>query len=244
MSEQTSIDGAIIVDKPEGITSFDVIRKIRKKYGVKKIGHAGTLDPLATGVLILLCGKATKMQSVFLGDSKMYQGLIRLGVETDSDDITGEVKNSDSFSLASVSDEEIERCIESFTGEISQVPPAYSAIKIKGKKSYELARKGQAVEIEPRNVTVHALKLERVSDNQLSYEVYCSKGTYVRALARDIGRHFGTYGCVETLRRTASMPFRVSEGSNLDEILESNDLAKFAIDIAQLKQLESKKLSN
>ncbi len=207
----------MLVDKPGGITSYGVVDRIKKKFFLKKVGHGGSLDPLATGLLVLLVGKATKLASGFLSGEKEYEAVVLLGRVTDSQDITGKiVRQTPDFQVTRA---ELERVLNSFRGEIEQVPPMFSALKYRGKRLYELARKGREVPRPPRKVTI--VKLELLEFNPPSFRIRaaCSKGTYIRTLAHDIGMKLGPGACLSALRRTAAGPFRVEEARPLAEIL-------------------------
>lgn len=209
------------VDKPKGMTSFGVVREIRKAFGVKKVGHAGTLDPMATGLLIVLVGReATREQDRFMGLPKVYTGTIRLGETTpslDAETVVAERRNA-----STIQRKDLERISEAFMGEIQQVPPMYSAIKKDGVRLYKRARKGEIVERESRKVEVTELEwtsFQRVGETvDVSFRLACSKGTYVRALARDIGEHLGVGGHLTSLRREAIGPFEIDDAWNLETL--------------------------
>ena len=213
------MDGVLVIDKPAGITSYDVIRVIKRLFTKEelkrvKIGHSGTLDPIATGVMVILIGRATKMQDRFMGGKKHYQGEFLLGVGTDSDDISGKViEKSENFSISS---EQVVDLIKQFSGTFLQEPPIYSARKSGGVKGYEAARKGKELKLSPREVTVYSCRLELVGADIIAYQIECSKGTYIRSIARDIGRTVGIPCCVKTLRRTYSEPFAVESSRSLE----------------------------
>ena len=237
------LSGIILVDKPQGLTSARVVARLKRKFSLEKIGHAGTLDPLATGLLIVLCGKAAKLQEFFLGETKAYRGEIRLGFSTNSDDITGEIQSDqrggERFAeLSGSSKTELNsiaaRLIEKFSGSQSQIPPQVSAIKVDGKRAYKSARQGQIVEMAQRQVFVSELELEFCAPGLLRYFVRCSKGYYVRALARDIGMELGTGGAIETLRRVESNPFRIEQAASLEAIEASAEPGIFITPIEQL----------
>lgn len=216
-SEKNQIDGIMLIDKPEGLTSADVLRVLKRKLRPTKIGHAGTLDPLATGLLVVLLGKGTKLSDRFLEATKAYSGVILLGQQTDTDDICGKIiKEDDNFTLVEEKNEILEKIKEKFIGEQEQIPPQYSAIKQSGKKSYELARRGIEVKHLPRKVRIEKLELEFFGEKRIRYEIVCSKGFYVRSFARDLGEFLGTYGCIESIRRTASTPFSIDDAISLD----------------------------
>ncbi|MFN8388863.1 MAG: tRNA pseudouridine(55) synthase TruB [Bdellovibrionota bacterium] len=235
------IDGVLLIDKPEGITSAHVVRVVKRTLNAKKVGHGGTLDPLGTGLLVLLLGRGTKLSSLFLDGEKSYSGLIRLGCATDTDDITGQIVETDAEIAtrfpAQARQSVEERIHRSFTGTLSQVPPAYSALKVGGKRSYDLAREGTLVEHAPREVSISALQVEFVSANTLKYFVRCSKGTYVRSLARDIGRAIGTCGCLESLRREECGGFSVSSACELER-LSLDNFHEFLVGVEEVKAIK------
>lgn len=207
------LNGLLIVNKPKGITSFDVIRKLRRITGERKIGHTGTLDPMATGVMILLFGTATKQASDYSKLDKSYQAEITLGATSSTGDAEGD--------LTEVSDrrppiEEIEAVLEGFVGEITQTPPVYSAIKIDGQEAYKRARRGEAVEMPSRNVTIHAIKLLDYSYPVITLETDVSSGTYIRTLAADIGSKLGTGAYLSALERTKVGEFGLEGAIQLD----------------------------
>ena len=212
-------EGLILnIYKPSGMTSFDVVYKIRKKLDVKKVGHAGTLDPLAEGILLILVGKATKQSASLTGLAKSYRAEIILGRETDSYDTDGSlIAERDSSSLET---DEIELALQNFRGETEQIPPMYSAVKVDGKKLYELARKGIEIERKARKVNIDKLELIGWNPPHLEIEIDCSKGTFIRSLAHDIGQLLGCGGCIEKLIRTRVGDYTIEESLNLNEFLE------------------------
>jgi len=199
----------LLIDKPLGWTSFDVVRKLRHLIRIKKIGHAGTLDPLATGLLIVCTGKFTKRINEFMAQEKEYTGTITLGAVTPSYDL--ETEPVDHQDIGHIDTEQINEAIRQFTGSILQVPPAHSAIKVNGKRVYEMARKGQAVVLEPRRITISAFELLRFEEGVLHFRVVCSTGTYIRSLANDLGHALGCGGYLSSLRRTRIGSFSVQE---------------------------------
>ncbi len=215
---------AILVDKPGGVTSFGVVKTVRWALGVKKVGHAGTLDPMATGLLILLLGRgATRQQDRFMGLPKVYTGTVRLGQTTASYDAETPVESE--ADASGVTDAAVAAAIQDLTGDIQQRPPVYSAIKQGGERLYKKARRGEAVEIPTRPTSVYAFDvLERRGDN-LDIRVECSKGTYIRSLAHDLGQALGVGGHLTALRRDAIGPFTVQEAFSLDAIVESRSVA-------------------
>ena len=203
------IDGLLIVDKPEGITSLDVVREIKHRFGLKKAGHMGTLDPFATGVLPVAINDGTKLIP-FLGDGpKEYAVTLKLGEETDTDDWTGKMVISQGWE--GVRPERIEAVLDAFLGKIGQIPPMFSAIKMHGKPLYRLARKGIGVERKERAVEIYKIQMEKVDLPLVFFRVSCSKGTYIRALGRDIGRKIGCGGHLLRLRRIRSGPFPIEQ---------------------------------
>ncbi len=215
------MNGIIAIDKPEGYTSFDIIAKIRRKFGQKKIGHMGTLDPMATGVLPILLGETAKFQ-VFAPDTdKRYTAEIKFGITTDTLDITGKILTE---TKSYVTEEEIKKVLDNFRGEISQVPPMFSAIKKNGQKLYDLARKGVIIEREPRQINIKSLEIINFSEkNQiLKIDVLCSKGTYIRSLCADIGEKLGCGATMTHLRRTLSNGFSESASVPLETLLDSS----------------------
>lgn len=209
--------GWIILDKPEGMTSVQASARVKRLTGQKKIGHAGTLDPLATGVLPLALGEATKTVPYIEGVDKAYRFTVTWGQERNTDDAEGEVtQTSDKRPTRA----DLEAVLPSLRGDILQVPPAFSAIKVAGERSYALARKGEAVELQARPATIHSIEIEEFSEVSAVLNCHCTKGTYVRALARDIGRKIGCLGYVSTLRRTAVGNFSESHAISLDNLAE------------------------
>jgi tRNA pseudouridine55 synthase len=232
------MDGIILVNKPQGWTSFDVCNKIRHLTGTKKVGHSGTLDPMATGVLPVFLGKATKSIQFFLSGDKGYTGEMVLGVRTDTGDATGKTLNpkseTDSTELVEVrnnvkiSIEQIQNIFQKYTGEIEQVPPMYSAVKINGQRLYRLARKGIEVKREPRKIKIYELRTTNndagfITDNRITFYVLCSKGTYVRQLVMDIGDDLGCGAHLSALERVYSHPFHISQAL---DIVTIENLAK------------------
>ena len=213
------MDGLLVVFKPKTYTSFDCVAILRKALGQKKIGHTGTLDPMAEGVLVCCAGKGTRIISYLEQDSKVYKGTLHLGQETDTDDICGEViREAPEEVVASLTEEQILTVFSRYTGEIEQIPPAYAAIKVEGRKLYEYAREGKERQVPPRPVTIHDLVVTDISLPEISFRVHCSKGFYVRALCRDIGRELGTGGTMSSLRRTRAGAFTEEEALSIEEI--------------------------
>ena len=214
-------DGIIIVDKPAGWTSMDVCAKLRGILKTKKVGHAGTLDPMATGVLPVFVGQATRAVSFAENGEKEYVAGLRLGLVTDTQDTEGQVLTQAPVTATAA---DLLAVLPRFTGEIRQVPPMYSAVKIGGKKLYELARSGKEIERQARPVTIHRLELvEQVSPTDFILRIRCSKGTYVRTLCHDIGAELGCGGCMYSLRRTRAAGFTLAESHTLEEVQEQGE---------------------
>lgn len=209
------MNGIIVIDKPKGRTSHDMVYFIRRMTGIKKVGHTGTLDPDATGVLPLCIGNGTKVSDMLLESDKCYRAELILGKTTDTQDLSGNVLEEKEVNLR---EEEIVKAANSFVGEIEQIPPMYSAIKQDGKKLYELARKGIEVERKPRRVTVNEITIVKIDKNTVTIDVDCSKGTYIRTLCSDIGEKLGCGGCMGDLRRTKAGMFNIDESHTVEEI--------------------------
>ena len=221
MGMNKNVDGILIVDKPEGITSLDVAREMKRRFAVKKAGHVGTLDPFATGVLPIVINEGTKLVP-FLGEGpKEYEVTLKLGEETTTDDWTGQVVTSRSWE--GVLPEEIEAVVGTFLGKIRQIPPMFSAVKIAGRPLYRLARKGIEVERKERDAEIYELRTEGIDLPLVRLKVSCSKGTYIRALGRDIGRKIGCGAHLLRLRRTRSGPFTLGEAISWERIREHTD---------------------
>ena len=214
------MNGIVIVDKPEGWTSQDVTARLRRVFNTRRIGHGGTLDPMATGVLPVFVGRATRGVEFFEHAEKVYETVLRLGLTTDTEDITGTVlTQQDAF----VTGEELEEVLQQFRGEIMQVPPMYSALKINGQKLVDLARKGKTVERQPRPITIHELTLLGMEADGIRLRVRCSKGTYIRTLCKDIGEALGCGGCMARLRRVQAGEYTIAEAVPLMELLEAQN---------------------
>ena len=211
------MNGIVIIDKPQGWTSQDVTARLRRVFQTRRIGHGGTLDPMATGVLPVFVGRATRGVEFFEHAEKTYETVLRLGLTTDTEDITGTVlSEQDAF----VTGEQLEKVLENFRGEIMQVPPMYSALKINGQKLVDLARKGKEVERKPRPITIHELTLLGMEADGIHLRVRCSKGTYIRTLCKDIGEALGCGGCMAALRRVQAGEYTISEAIPLLQLLE------------------------
>lgn len=214
------MNGIILVDKPQGWTSHDVVAKLRGIYQQRRIGHSGTLDPMATGVLAVFLGRGTRAVELCENDEKEYVADLLLGIVTNTQDITGEVLEQHSVE---VSRQQLEAVLEQFLGPQQQIPPMYSAVKIGGKKLYELARKGQSVERKPRSIVIHELELCNFDGKTARIRVVCSKGTYIRTLCHDIGAALGTGGCLSSLRRTRAGRFAIDDCVTMEQIQQARD---------------------
>ncbi len=240
MSKRTSginVNGIILLDKRLGVSSNKALQEVRRLFNANKAGHTGSLDPLATGLLPLCFGEATKVSGMMLDDDKRYQVEIQLGVMTDTGDAEGQVLETKP--VPEISAEAHTACLADFTGEIEQVPPMYSALKHNGKKLYELAREGIEVERKPRKITIFEIKPLDFSTPFLTLEVFCSKGTYIRSLAEDIGHYFGCGGTVTKLRRLQAGQFHLSNAYTLEQLTAMNPETLFSSLIAVDKPLES-----
>ena len=217
-------NGIVIIDKPSGWTSMDVCAKLRGILHEKRVGHAGTLDPMATGVLPVFVGQATKAVSFAEDGRKEYIALLQLGVETDTQDSSGRVLATHPVRA---DQEALEALLPTFTGPIAQIPPMYSAIKVNGQKLYALARKGQSVERKPRSVTIYELELvRRQALDCYVLRILCSKGTYIRTLCHDLGQALGCGGCMASLRRTMAAGFTLEDAVPLSDVLSTEDPAR------------------
>ncbi|MCB0340371.1 MAG: tRNA pseudouridine(55) synthase TruB, partial [Bdellovibrionales bacterium] len=203
------------LDKPTGLSSAQAIARVKHRLNIGKIGHAGTLDPDASGLLVCLLNSATRLVSFAQAGRKKYTGIIRLGITTTSDDLQGEILTKSDYVP---SDEQVEIARRRLTGKIMQIPPQISAVKVNGKRSYALSRKGETVALSPRPAEIYSFSLSRLDPMRFTYVVETSPGTYVRSLARDLGEMLGSGGCIESLRREASYPFDVSQSITLDEL--------------------------
>ncbi len=211
------VDGIILVDKPSGPSAFEVVRRIRSHLGCRKAGHAGTLDPLATGLLVVCLGEATRLVQFLIEDDKAYEGSLVLGIETDTLDAEGTVRSIHEVPASTGS--RLQGVIEQFEGKIDQTPPMHSAIKLKGVPLYKLARQGKEVERPTREVEIHEIRLGKVEIPRVDFQVRCSKGTYIRSLAADIGTALGCGAHLASLRRTQSGCFSIDQTFSLDRIL-------------------------
>ena len=221
MTEMT--DGIINVNKPAGWTSQDVCTKLRHVLHIKKIGHTGTLDPMATGVLPVCVGKATRIIEYYDRDPKSYHASMKLGIRTDTLDITGKILETSGYE--EVSEKAVREAFKAYTGNVRQIPPKYSALKINGKRAYDLAREGKDFEIKPREIIIYDNEVTRIDleRGEIEFDVTCSKGTYIRTICDDIGSDLGCGAVMTALTRTASGYFRIEDSYTVEEIMEAED---------------------
>ncbi len=222
------MNGIVIIDKPQGWTSQDVTARLRRVFNTRRIGHGGTLDPMATGVLPVFVGRATRGVEFFEQADKTYETVLRPGLTTDTEDIWGNVLSERE---AFVSGSQLEEALKQFRGEIRQVPPMYSAIKVNGQKLCDLARKGKEVERKPRPVTIHELTLLSMEADGIHLRVRCSKGTYIRTLCKDIGQALGCGGCMAALRRTQAGEYTAAQAVPLEVLLNAQDPEKYLLSL-------------
>ena len=222
------MNGIVIIDKPAGWTSQDVTARLRRVFGTRRIGHGGTLDPMATGVLPVFVGRGTRGVEFFEHAEKTYETELLLGVATDTEDTTGTVLTRREVS---VTQEQLDGTLERFRGEIMQIPPMYSALKVNGQKLCDLARKGRQVERQPRPVTIHELTLLSREGDTLRLRVPCSKGTYIRTLCADIGEALGCGACMQALRRTQAGEYTIAEAVPLQQLLEAAEPETYLRDV-------------
>ena len=218
------MDGVIIINKPKNCTSHDIVYKIKKISG-EKVGHTGTLDPLAQGVLPILIGKATKCSAYLTNHDKTYQVELKLGIKTETADGEGNILQEENVSEEILKKEYVEKVLFSMVGKQEQVPPIYSAIKVNGKKLYEYARKGQEVEIKPREITIYSMRLNNINIEQktINFTVECSKGTYIRSLCEDIANKMGTIGYMSNLVRIKVGKFSIQDSISIDDLIHANN---------------------
>lgn len=209
-------DGMMVIDKGRGLSSFDVIRRLRRLTGERKLGHAGTLDPMATGVLLVMFNKATRLSQYLMGAHKAYLATVTLGVRTETDDVEGDV--IEERSLEAITEAAVREALMSFVGEIEQVPPQHSAIRVGGKRAYAVARAGEHVELKARKVVIDAIEDVEVELPEVRFEVRCGKGTYIRSMARDLGEVLACGGHLTGLRRTECGGFSVEEAVTLEQV--------------------------
>lgn len=237
MDEQAmknTVSGVLVIDKPVGLTSHDVVQIVRKGTGIRRAGHTGTLDPRASGVLVVLIGPAVRLSEFVSASDKRYQATTLLGTATDTYDSEGRITSSSKTS--EITEEIFEKALKNFVGKIEQVPPPYSAIKVKGRRAYELARQGEKVELKPRTIHVYSLELLEWAPPEAVLDIYCSSGTYVRSLAHDLGKELGTGAHLIGLRRTKSGRFTLRDAIPLRQLQDSfiaGDWYKYLIPAAE-----------
>lgn len=229
------LKGILLVDKPAGVTSHDVVDHVRKAAGLRRVGHTGTLDPAATGLLILCLGPATRLSEYLTGLDKVYEGYLRFGVVTDSHDMDGEVLEEND--VPELSDAQIQQAMDDYTGLISQVPPMVSAVKVGGQRLYKLARKGETVERKPREVTVKEFVLLGYEPPRARFRVRCTSGTYVRSLCHDVGQALGCGATLDTLRRTTVGRHDVKNAVPLAELETQDDVRKHLVPMGEALDL-------
>jgi len=234
MQEFTALDGAILIDKPSGPTSHDVVDAIRRRFGIKKVGHCGTLDPNATGLLIIVLGRGTKLSEKLMGDDKVYEGTMKFGEATDSYDADGELTAS--LPVPPLTVDQLNEEAGTFIGDQMQMPPMVSAIKKNGVPLYKLARKGVEVEREPRLIHIYNFRFTEYAEPLATFKLACTKGTYIRSVAHDLGQKLGCGAHLATLRRSVSGKFDVADAKPLDEVLRlsATDLEKRVIPFLKL----------
>ena len=222
----TEPEGVLVVNKHQGPTSHDIVNMIRKLYHTKKVGHTGTLDPMATGVLVILIGRAAKAAEYLVSDEKKYEATLRLGITTDTEDITGKITSEYNGNMPS--EDEVALAVSGFIGKSDQIPPMYSALKIDGKKLVDLARKGEEIERKARPIEIYQAECEKLTDKDYRLSVHCSGGTYIRTLCRDIGEKLGCGGTMATLKRTQTGSFSIEQSVTIDELknMSEEDLTK------------------
>lgn len=218
MQEFTPLDGAIVIDKPSGPTSHDVVDAIRRRFGIKKVGHCGTLDPNATGLLVIVLGRGTKLSERLMSDDKVYEGTIKFGESTDSYDADGELTGS--LPVPPLSLDELNELAASFIGDQMQIPPMVSAVKKQGVPLYKLARKGIEVEREPRLIHIYNFRFASYQEPLGRFRLACTKGTYVRSIAHELGQKVGCGAHLQDLRRISSGKFEITQGLPLEEVLK------------------------
>ncbi len=236
-------DGVLIVNKHEGPTSHDIVNMVRKLYHTKKVGHTGTLDPMATGVLVVLIGRAAKAAEYLVSDEKKYEAILRLGITTDTEDITGKILTEYSGKLPS--ENEVVSVINCFLGKSEQIPPMYSALKVDGKKLVDIARGGGKIERKPRPIEIYSIECKKIDDTEYKIKVHCSSGTYIRTLCRDIGERLGCGGTMSALCRTETGGFPISESVTVNELKKMDEqtlIGKLIPTESLFRELEAVKL--
>lgn len=247
------MNSLLILDKPQGLSSHSAVHRLRKMTGEERVGHAGTLDPMATGVLLILLGSAVRLSEWIVAHDKKYRATVKLGVETDTYDATGNVTTT---RVVNVSENEIVAALGNFVGKQNQIPPAHSAIQIQGKRAYKLARQGVEIEMQPRAIEIFSIEHVTIENDLVAFDVHCSKGTYIRSLAHDLGAKLGAGAHLAALRRTASGTFSLAQSLTLEQVgdavtrgelekyLLPMDLAIPQFDAVYLNQTETRAIRN
>lgn len=242
------MNGVLLINKEKDITSFGVVAKVRKILNMKKVGHTGTLDPNATGLLPILIGNGTKISKHLIEHDKTYIAKLKLGIKTTTADGEGDILEKDDFKLNKKDEDFYKKTFNSFVGKSSQIPPIYSAIKVGGKKLYEYARKNEEVEIKPREIEIYDIKIININydENEIDFEVSCSKGTYIRTLCEDIAKKLETVGYMKELKRTRVDNFRIEDAITLEELENNKDNEEYLKNkiISIEKVFEDKKIIN
>jgi tRNA pseudouridine55 synthase len=218
MQEFSALDGALLIDKPAGPTSHDVVDAIRRQFGIKKVGHCGTLDPNATGLLIIVLGRGTKLSEKMMSDDKVYEGTVKFGESTDSYDVDGELTGS--LPVPPMTLDQLNEAAAGFVGDLMQTPPMVSAVKVKGVPLYKMARKGIEVPREPRLIHIYSFRFSNYQEPLGQFRIACTKGTYVRSLAHELGQKLGCGAHLALLRRSNSGKFDVANATPLDDVLK------------------------
>jgi len=232
-------NAVILLDKPAGQTSFDTISQLRRLAGIRKIGHSGTLDKFASGLLVICTGGATRLTRYFLESDKRYTGIIKLGLETDTCDITGEAVSEKGFS--GIAEEKIKEAVSGFDGWMKQMPPVYSSLKVGGKRASDRVRAGEEVLLEERDIRIDRFEITGINGDtgEVDFDILCSKGTYIRSIARDLGEKLGTGGCLKALRRVQSGSFSIERAADMDGVkrfADSGGDGSFIIEPAEALQ--------
>lgn len=220
------MQGILIINKPKGFTSQDVVSKVKKILNIKKAGHTGTLDPMATGVLPVLLGNYTKLSKYLIEHNKTYRAKVKLGEKSDTGDVEGNIIQTQSVDFNNLTEENVKKALDSFLGKQKQIPPMYSAIKVNGKKLYEYAREGKEVKVEPRDIEIYDIKLINIDNLEIEFEVSCSKGTYIRTLCEDIAVALGTVGYMSYLNRVVVDKFTIDTAIDFETLEKIKDTAQ------------------
>jgi len=227
------MNGFIVIDKPSGFTSFDVVAKLRGILKTRKIGHTGTLDPMATGALVCMVGRATKLIQFLPTGDKTYRAKIKFGIATDTLDITGNITNT---SAKKITLQDIENILPQFTGNITQIPPMFSAIKVDGSRLYDIARQGIELARKPRKITINSIEIIAFENQVLTLNVTCSAGTYIRSLADDLGKSLKTFATLQSLRRTSANGVNITQATTFEELSQAENPQNFINNINELLQ--------